>query len=75
MTYSISFTGVTAGATYPQKVFLDDTLAGTPGNQALAMAQNPPFLGKGPDGAQTYYTIDAERSRPGGPIYLLKLSG
>jgi len=28
-------------------------------------------LCKGPDGQQRYYTIDAERSRPGGPIYLL----
>jgi hypothetical protein len=33
-----------------------------------------PFLAKGPDGGVAWYTYDAERSRAGGPLVLLRVS-
>ena len=39
-------------------------VAGLVGSQQLAMQQNTRVLCKNPDGSQTYYTIDAERSTP-----------
>lgn len=72
MTYSIGTTGLNANSPFTaQPLIMDDAAAGRPGDQMLAMATNGQVLCKGPDGAQRYYTIDAERSRPGGPIYLL----
>lgn len=72
MTYSLATTGLNANSPFtPQPLTMDDVVAGRAGDQANAMATNTAFLCKGPDGIQRYYTIDAERSRPGGPVYLL----
>lgn len=72
MTYSLATTGLNANSVFtPQPLIMDDATAGRAGDQASAMATGTQVLCKGPDGAQRYYTIDAERSRPGGPVYLL----
>ncbi len=72
MTYSLAATGYNANSPFTaQPLTMDDAAAGRAGDQALAMATGAQVLCKGPDGQQRYYTIDAERSRPGGPIYLL----
>lgn len=72
MTYSLATTGYNANSPFtPQPLILDDLAAGRAGAQANAMANGTPVLCKGPDGAQRYYKIDSERSRPGGPLYLL----
>lgn len=72
MTYSIATTGFRAESpSNAQPLIMDDLAAGRAGAQAASMANGTQFLCKGPDGAQRYYTIDASRSRPGGPVYLL----
>lgn len=72
MTYSLAATGLNANSPFTaQPLTMDDAAAGRAGDQALAMATNGQVLCKGPDGQQRYYTIDASRSRPGGPVYLL----
>lgn len=72
MTYSLATTGYRADSPFtPQPLVVDDAAAGRPGDQMLAMATGAQFLAKGPDGRQRLYTLDAERSRPGGPLYLL----
>lgn len=72
MTYSLGTTGYNANSPFAAQPFvMDDDAAGRAGDQALAMATGAQVLCKGPDGIQRYYTIDSERSRPGGPIYLL----
>ncbi len=72
MTYSLATTGYNANSVFSaQPLIMDDAAAGRPGGQQMAMATGAQFLAKGPDGAQRLYTIDSERSRPGGPVYLL----
>ena len=72
MTYSIAATGYNANSPFSaQPLIVDDLAAGRAGAQAFAMANGVPVLCKGPDGAQRYYKIDPERSRPGGPVVLL----
>jgi len=72
MTYSLAATGYNANSPFAaQPLTMDDAVAGRAGDQASAMATGAQVLCKGPDGLQRYYTIDTERSRPGGPIYLL----
>ena len=46
---------------------------GRAGNQAQAMRNGTAILCKMPDGSERYCQIDAERSTPGGPVYLLPL--
>ena len=71
MTYSLAFTGTRADSPATiTNLTLSDPQA-VAGGQALAMAQGTSFLCRGPDGSQGYYKIDASRSLPGGPIYLL----
>lgn len=72
-TFSQSVTGVNAGARYnaPLAVRVGDAdLAGdainTHGRSWQGpMSRNDYILCKNPDGSQSYYTIDAERSIPG----------
>lgn len=71
MTYSLAVTGVRAEAFAPiADLTLSDVNARS-GNQQAAMRTGAQILCKGPDGAERYYTIDAERSRAGGTIVLL----
>ena len=63
-TYSLGATGQLAGSLFAvvgEKV--GDT-AGLLGSQQLAMAQNTQILCKNPDGSQSWYTLDAERTTP-----------
>ena len=73
-TYSQSVTGINAGSRYTLKAIQvgDTTLAGSSdvlGTTAPAqggnMSANNYVLCKNPDGSQSYYAIDAERSVPG----------
>lgn len=71
MTYSLAIKG--ARASNPpqiQNVTVSDPQA-VAGGQALAMQLNTHFLCKGPDGFESYYRIDAERSIPGLPPVLV----
>ena len=73
MTYSLAFTGLRADLPSTiTNIKLSDT-QGRAGQQAAAMANGTQVLCKGPDGAEAYYVIDAERSLPGGPVFLLKV--
>jgi hypothetical protein len=67
-TYSLAITGVPASnPQQPQDLILADTVARVPAQQS-AMRQGLQFLAKGPDGAQRWYTFDAERSTPALPV-------
>lgn len=73
MTYSVAFKGIRADAANSgtADTVLSDAQS-QPGGQQLAMSTGQVFLCKGPDGAQALYSIDASRSVPGGPVYLLR---
>ncbi len=73
-TYSQSLTGINAGARYntPLAVRIGDldaagnvVGAGGAGSQQGSMARGNQILCKNPDGSQSWYTIDAERTIPG----------
>ena len=71
-TYSQSVTGINAGARYnaPKTLQVGDTdaagnVVGIDGGQRGVMMRGNQVLCKNPDGSQSYYTIDAERSVPG----------
>jgi hypothetical protein len=74
-TFSQSLTGINSGTRYtPKAISVGDldiagnALAGNAnfgGAQQGAMQRNDMILCKNPDGSQSYYTIDAERSVPG----------
>jgi hypothetical protein len=69
MTYSLSITGASADQHLDVKnVTVGDAAAGQVGSQLNAMQTGLSFLCKGPDGAQAYYRIDAERSATGSLI-------
>lgn len=73
MTYSVGFKGIRADVTgcgTADAVLSDDQ--SREGGQQAAMSTGLAFLCKGPDGAQALYKIDAERSTPGGPVYLIR---
>ena len=73
MTYSVAVTGAPAGNPQrPLSLTVDDTVAQV-GGQAQACSLNTPFLCKGPDGQQAYYTYDAERTIPGVVRFLKKV--
>lgn len=70
-TYSLATTGQRASSPFAvNNVTLPDS-AGRSGSEAYAMRFGSQVLCKGPDGMQRWYTIDASRSLPGGPIVLL----
>lgn len=72
-TYSIGFNGKRAsGIAADYRLTLNDEQAQA-GGQAAAMSSGRSFLCRGPDGLERLYTIDAERSVPGGPVYLLRV--
>ena len=67
-TYSLAATGQRADSLYAiASVKVGDT-AGLIGGQQSAMAANAQILCKNPDGSQSYYTLDAERSLPGAVV-------
>ena len=71
-TFSLATTGLNANSIFTAKpLTVGDVGAGTVGAQMNAMQNGTQVYCKGPDGASRWYTIDAERSRPGGPLYLL----
>jgi len=74
-TYSQSITGINAGTVFTPKTVqvgdldaaggaLDSLSGGTGAQQRVTMRGNQ-ILCKNPDGSQSWYTIDAERSVPG----------
>lgn len=77
-TYSLGLTGLRAGYQTSTKIVqVGDSAARVSnmsappdigGGPQLAMRQNTQVLCKNPDGSQTYYTYDAERSTPGNII-------
>lgn len=68
-TYSLAATGRPADQTpnVVNNVKIGDT-AGLVGSQQLAMSTGAQILCKNPDGSQSWYTIDAERSLPGAVV-------
>ena len=69
MTYSLSITGVDADQRGTiELVTMSDTQAITTSAMQQAMAQNTYILCKNPDGSQSYYRLDAERSTPTVPV-------
>ena len=67
-TYSLAATGARADQQFAvSNVKIGDS-AGLVGSQKLAMAQGTQVLCKNPDGSQSWYTIDAERSLPGAVV-------
>ena len=78
-TYSQSVTGINAGARYnaPATIKVGDTdIAGDTINShgrswQGPMSRNDYILCKNPDGSQSYYRIDAERSIPGVSLVMI----
>lgn len=66
-TYSQSVTGINAGARYntPQTIKVGDSACQSIGDEQKSMMTGTQILCKNPDGSQSWYTIDAERSIPG----------
>ena len=63
-TYSLSVKGARADSVQAvQNIKVGDTI-GADGAYNLSMRNNTQLLCKNPDGSQTYYTIDSERSTP-----------
>ncbi|MDE2099007.1 MAG: hypothetical protein KGL39_17265 [Patescibacteria group bacterium] len=63
-TYSLGLTGIRADCEQAVATVKVGDSAGA-GSQNYVMAQATQLLCKNPDGSQSYYTIDAERSLPG----------
>ena len=71
-TFSLATTGLNANSVFTTKPFtVGDVGAGTVGAQQSAMSTNGQVYCKKADGSFGWFTIDSERSRPGGPLYLL----
>lgn len=77
MTYSLAVKGaLNDSVAQVENVTLADQAVGggatvtipTPGGMQQAMRLGTQFLGKGPDGAERLYRLDAERSTPDVPI-------
>lgn len=64
-TYSLAVTGACADSRNLVTNVMVDDLEATAGGQALASQLNTQMLCKNPDGSQSWYTYDAERSIPG----------
>ncbi len=80
-TFSQSLTGINAGSRFTAKTITtgDTDIAANAvaqgnvnfaGAQQGAMQRNDYILCKNPDGSQSYYTLDAERSIPGVSLIL-----
>ena len=61
-TYSLAATGARADSRAAVATDKVGDTAGLSGSQANAMRVGTPILCKNPDGSQTWYTLDAERS-------------
>jgi len=61
-TYSQAVSGARTGAPFVVNNYKVGDTAGTIGGQQAAMATGNQILCKNPDGSQTWYTIDAERT-------------
>jgi hypothetical protein len=71
MTYSLAVTGVKSHhMPFTKTVILSDTQA-RPGGMAAAMQAGTTFLCQNPDGSQSLYRLDAERSTPANPVLLV----
>ena len=71
-TYSLAATGAPAdNPALPLSLDPEDSVS-RQGSRAAAMANNTPFLARGPDGGERWYTYDAERTIPGA-LNVLKL--
>lgn len=65
MTYSLAATGKRSDETpFEVSGIKIGDAAGLIGSQQNAMQNNTRILCKNPDGSQSYYTLDAERSTP-----------
>lgn len=64
-TYSLAVTGASAESCNLVATLKVDDLEATEGGQMLASQLNTQMLCKNPDGSQSWYTYDAERSIPG----------
>ena len=69
-TYSQSVSGLNQTLFEPKILTINDAQA-TTGAQQAAMATGNSFLCKNPDGSQSRYRFDAERSVPGYPPVLV----
>lgn len=63
-TYSLAATGQRADSLFALKTVQIGDTAGLLGSQQSAMQNCTPILCKNPDGSQSWYTLDAERSTP-----------
>ncbi len=69
-TYSVAQKGQRADSLNAvQNLTLPDSSA-RPGGMAGAMQNGTQMLCKGPDGSQSWYTLDAERSTPTNPVLI-----
>jgi len=67
-TYSLASLGVRADTPFTlANIKLPDSSARA-GSQQQAAALGTQMLCKNPDGSQSWYTLDAERSTPGNPV-------
>lgn len=67
-TYSLGATGTRADRPLAANTVKVGDSAGRAGSRAYAMQTGTQILCKNPDGSQSYYTIDAERSLPGAVV-------
>jgi len=67
-TYSLGATGRRADSPFVVNNIKIGDSAGRAGSQQLAMSDNSQILCRNPDGSQSWYTIDAERSLPGAVV-------
>lgn len=63
-------TAALANAPVAAKVVMVPDSAAAVGNQHQIMRTGAQILCLNPDGSQSYYTVDAERSRPGALVLL-----
>ena len=70
-TYSLASVSIPSDS-LPQAVASLDTpdSAARPGSQSMLMRTGGQVLCRKPDNSTAWFTIDAERSRPGGPIVM-----
>lgn len=73
MTYSLAATGQLAESRFALNSIKVGDAAGLTGSQQNAMMNGAQVLCKNPDGSQSFYTIDAERSLPPSVIVLRKV--
>ena len=63
-TYSLAVTGKRADSQFAVSTLKVGDSVGPDGLHSQSMMNNTQLLCKNPDGSQSYYTIDAERSTP-----------